>query len=99
MDAEARCPACRARMAEHAVCGRCGCDLTLARRAQSQARAAIAQALRAWADDAPARAHHHVRSALALDDTALGRALLRVLDHAAPGQPGSPEGEIGATLR
>lgn len=79
MDADQRCPACRARMAESAVCGRCGCDLTLAWYARSQARTAIALALRAWADDAPAQARKHVHAALALEDTALGRALLRMV--------------------
>lgn len=69
-------------MAESPICGRCGCDLTLARRAQTQARAAIAAALRAWVDDAPERAHTHAGTALALENTLLGRALLHALDSA-----------------
>lgn len=99
MDAEERCPACRARLGENAVCGRCGCDFTLARLAQSQARAAVALALRAWADDAPALARRHVCAALALDDTALGRALLRLLGPVAGVQLDSAEAQTGVTER
>lgn len=99
MDAEARCPACRARMAESAVCSRCGCDLTLAWRAQAQASAAIALALCAWADGAQAQARDHVRAALALDHSALGRALLRALDSAAVEPADRPEVEISSATR
>lgn len=77
-----RCPACRARLADGPVCGRCGCDLTLALRAESAAGAATTRALRAWADGSPADARLHVGVALALDDTAFGRALRHALETA-----------------
>ncbi len=80
MAAEERCPACRARMVDSAICGRCGCDLTLMRRARSQASAAIDAALRAWAEGATPSALAHARDALALENTQFGRALRHALE-------------------
>lgn len=82
MTAEERCPACRARMADSAICSRCGCDLTLMHRARSQAGAAIDAALRAWAAGTPSSALAHARDALALENTPFGRALRHALEQA-----------------
>lgn len=80
MAAEERCPACRARMVDSTICGRCGCDLTLMQRARSQASAAIDAALRAWAEGATPSALAHARDALALENTQFGRALRHALE-------------------
>ncbi|KXJ41283.1 MAG: hypothetical protein AXA67_00300 [Methylothermaceae bacteria B42] len=42
-----RCPACNARLGEAALCRRCGCDLSLSRKARLQARLALSHALKA----------------------------------------------------
>lgn len=74
-----RCPACRGRLSEEPTCPRCGCDLTLVRRAEAQARRLLSQALRAWArGDRPA-ALGLARTALALEYSRFGAALLRAL--------------------
>lgn len=67
-------------MADSAICGRCGCDLTLTQRARSQASAAIDAALRAWAEGATPSALAHARDALALENTPFGRALRHALE-------------------
>jgi hypothetical protein len=91
MTEDERCPACRARMADSAICGRCGCDLTLVRRAQSQASAGIDAALRAWAEGATPSALAHACDALALENTQFGRALRHALDLACSAAKREPD--------
>lgn len=74
-----RCPGCRARLAEGAICPRCGCDLSLVRRAEAQALRLMRQALRAWADGDRRQASACVAAALALERSLLGQAVLKSL--------------------
>jgi hypothetical protein len=43
-----RCPACRSRLGDTPICPRCGCDFTLAIRAQWQALRLSRQSVLAW---------------------------------------------------
>ena len=61
-----RCPGCRARLGSAPVCARCGCDLTLARRAQAQAWRLAVLALQAWDNGEPQHAEACAQAALAL---------------------------------
>lgn len=70
-----RCQACRARLAENAVCPRCGCDFSLARQALVQGRCRLEQALRALASGDRAAARAHVDASLALHRLRLADAL------------------------
>ena len=45
-----RCTVCRARLSEASVCPRCGCDFTLACRAEAQAQRLACRAIQAWAE-------------------------------------------------
>ena len=76
---DSRCPGCRARMQDSPVCARCGCDLTLARRAQARARRLIARAVQAWAEADSEQARSRACDALALDCRPMAQALLRGL--------------------
>ena len=62
-----RCPGCRARLADGPACPRCGCDLTLVRRAEAQARQLIRRALRAWAQGNHPEARACAAASLALE--------------------------------
>ncbi len=81
-----RCQACRARLTESAVCPRCGCDFSLARRALEQGRHRLDDALRALAVGDRAAARRQVDAALALSGPRLGVALKTLL----ASQPRSP---------
>ena len=71
-----RCPGCRARLAEGPECPRCGCDLTLVRRAETQACRLIRRALRAWVEGDREQARAWAAASLALDNSRLGRLVL-----------------------
>ena len=78
MSVPAQCPACRARLGAAPVCPRCGCDLTLARRAAAQARQLAAQAVRAWAVGNAAQARALAIDSLSLEQGLLARAVVRL---------------------
>ena len=61
-----RCPFCRARMRGEELCGRCGADLSLARRAELSARAYTARALEALLEGEPQTAARLLDHAIAL---------------------------------
>ncbi|MBP6709179.1 MAG: hypothetical protein KA223_08465 [Candidatus Accumulibacter sp.] len=70
-----RCPACRARLAESALCPRCGCDFALVRQAEEQARSLLEQAIRTLAGGDPAGARVQIRRSLASRRLHLAQAL------------------------
>ena len=72
-----RCPGCRARLPAGLACPRCGCDLTLVRRAEAQARRWLVLAVQAWARGDPLAAQEFARAALALEHQPLAKALLQ----------------------
>jgi hypothetical protein len=72
-----RCPGCRARLGEAATCARCGCDLTLVRRAEAQARRLVRRAARAWAEGKGDEASACAAASLALERSLLAQAVLR----------------------
>lgn len=74
-----RCPACRSRLADEPLCPRCGCDLTLVRRADSQSRRLFGQALQAWADGDKQQAQDLVQAGLQLKHEPLAAAVLQAL--------------------
>ena len=74
-----RCPACRGRLAQEPACPRCGCDLTLVRRAQAQARQLLVRALRAWADGDLGKAAALAQAAASLEHSRLAAIVLRAL--------------------
>lgn len=78
-----RCPGCRARLTEDPVCTRCGCDLTLVRRTEAQARRLVHRALSAWAQGNPPEAEACAAAALVLEHDALGRAIRHFLSSSA----------------
>jgi len=73
----ARCPGCQARLTEDPACPRCGCDLTLVRRAEVQARQLVVRAVHAWVQGDHERARVLARSALVIDNSPLGLAVLQ----------------------
>lgn len=77
-----RCPACRSRLSAEPTCPRCGCDLSLVRRAEAQARQWLARSVQAWARGDRTEAAAHARAALALENSRLATALLRALREA-----------------
>jgi len=62
-----RCPACRARLNNNAVCQRCDCDLSLVFTAQSQSVKALQQAMKAIVSRRPELASRQAMLALSLD--------------------------------
>ena len=74
-----RCPGCRARLQTEPACPRCGCDLTLVRRAEAQSRRRLVLAVQAWARGDPLAARENARAALALAHQPLAQALLQRL--------------------
>lgn len=74
-----RCPACQGRLAEEPTCPRCGCDLTLVRRAEAQARQLLIRALRAWAQGDQRNARALARAALILEHSPLAARVLQTL--------------------
>ena len=74
-----RCPACRARLGEAPVCPRCGCDFTLARRAEAQAQRLACRAIRAWAEGNGAVASARISESLSAKNTGLAEAVSEML--------------------
>ncbi len=77
-----RCPACRSRLSADPTCPRCGCDLSLVRRAEAQAQQLLARAVRAWARGERDQTAAFARAALALENSRLATAVLRGLGQA-----------------
>ena len=76
----ARCPACRARLLDEAICPRCSCDLGLVRRAEAQAQQWLARALQAWAQGDLAQARACASTALLLERQPLANVVLQCLE-------------------
>ncbi len=74
-----RCPSCRARLNESALCPRCGCDLGLASLAESQAQNLIRRAIRSLAAGNPTLAASHLETSLTLRRGPLAVALTAML--------------------
>ncbi len=74
-----RCPACRSRLAQEPACPRCGCDLSLVRRAELQSRQLFDRALHAWAAGDALSARALVQTSLLLKHEPLAAAVLRAL--------------------
>ena len=74
-----RCPACRARMSEQAVCPRCGCDFTLALDAKAAARHHLGAALRALAQGEQDSARQALLQSQSLQRSTLGAYLERLI--------------------
>jgi hypothetical protein len=72
-----RCPGCRARLAQVSVCPRCGCDLTLVRRAEAQARHLVCRALDARAAGDRGAAAEYAAASCALVHGTLAQAVLK----------------------
>ena len=83
----ARCPACRARLLDEAICPRCSCDLSLVRRAEAQAQQWVARALQAWARGDLAQARACACTALLLEQQPLAKAVLQCLEPPADCRP------------
>lgn len=74
-----RCPACRGRLDDTALCSRCGCDYTHAYRAETQAHRLTCRAIQAWAMGDARQAATHINAALALKHGHLTRAVAVLL--------------------
>jgi hypothetical protein len=74
-----RCPACRARLAQEQVCSRCGCDLTLVRRAEKQARQLTVRAVQAWGQGDGEQALALAHAALQLQRNPLANVVMQSL--------------------
>jgi hypothetical protein len=84
LDALDRCQACRARLADAAICPRCGCDFSLVRQAELAAARRLAQAARLLAGGDRAAASIQLDVALELKGSGLARAIKAFL---ADGRP------------
>ena len=74
-----RCPSCRSRLNESALCPRCGCDLSLVFHVESRAENLIRLALQAWANGNPKLAVAHIDESLALKSGTLAETLAPML--------------------
>ena len=74
-----RCPGCRVRLPQGPTCLRCGCDLTLVRRAEVQARQLTVRAVHAWARGDHPQAVACARAALKLEHSRLVQGVLQSL--------------------
>lgn len=83
-----RCPACRGRLGEDPVCGRCGCDFSLARRAEEQARRIAGLAVRAWARGERTQARAWAEQSISLHRGRLARAVLLLVEDDLSQPPG-----------
>ena len=81
-----RCPGCRARWAQGPTCLRCGCDLTLVRRAEAQAHRLIVRAVHAWAQGDLREAIASARAASVLEHSLLAKGVLQSLQPAGGGR-------------
>ena len=84
---QARCPTCRGRLAQEPICPRCGCDLTLVRRAEAQARQFLVRAVHAYARGDATQARALARAALKLERSRLATGLLHCVGTSDPGLP------------
>jgi hypothetical protein len=86
-----RCPGCRARLGEEALCPRCGCDLSLPLRAERQVRRHLEAAIAALAAGDAGSAACYARAAQTLRDDELNRRISAWLDKlAATSQSAAP---------
>ncbi|MEF8748714.1 MAG: hypothetical protein V5B31_12980 [Candidatus Accumulibacter propinquus] len=93
-----RCQACRARLAGSAVCPRCGCDFSLVRQAQAQAKCLLDRAVGSLAGGDLARARVLIDAALAIDRQQLGLALKAFLDSQAAATESRPQAHRAGPL-
>ena len=75
-----RCPACRARLKGAAVCGRCGCDLTIPLLIERQAKLLEQSAVAALSRDELATARSALDHARHLKASLLQDVLFRFLE-------------------
>jgi len=74
-----RCPSCRSRLGDTPLCPRCGCDFTLAIRAETQAQNLVCRAIQAWSNGDRNTAEARIRESLALRNGHLAGALAAML--------------------
>jgi hypothetical protein len=74
-----RCPACRSRLGDTPLCPRCGCDFTLAVRAETQAQKLVCRSIRAWRKGDHDMAAAHIGESLALRQGHLAKAVALML--------------------
>jgi hypothetical protein len=74
-----RCPACRSRLGDKPLCPRCGCDFTLAIRAELQAQHLVRQAIQAWCNGDHDMAAASIGESLALKQGGLAGVLAVML--------------------
>lgn len=74
-----RCSACRSRLGDMPICPRCGCDFTLAIRAELQAQHLVIQAIQAWYSGDQDLAENYVGKSLALKQSGLAEVLKGML--------------------
>ena len=74
-----RCPSCRARLNDSPLCPRCGCDLGLVLRAESQAQDLVKRGIRSLAAGNAMLAATQLENALTLRRDPLAAALTRML--------------------
>ncbi|MBI5438393.1 MAG: hypothetical protein HY936_05530 [Nitrosomonadales bacterium] len=73
------CPACRSRLGDTPLCPRCGCDFTLAIRAETRAQNLACRAIQAWRDGDHGTAALRIGESLALKHGRLAKALAIML--------------------
>ncbi|MHB1590335.1 MAG: hypothetical protein ACYCTW_02200 [Sulfuricella sp.] len=74
-----RCPTCRSRLGDTPLCPRCGCDFTLAVRAETQAQSLVCRAIQAWCDGDHGMAAARIGESLALRHGRLAGAVAAML--------------------
>ena len=74
-----RCTACRSRLGASPICPRCGCDFSLAIRAENQAQALLRKAILAWHSGNPELAISCALEAQAHKQQPLAKALTALL--------------------
>jgi len=84
-----RCPGCRFRLADAFACPRCGCDLWLVRRAESEASRRVARAVHAWARGDHEAAVASASAALMFERSELAQAVLQSIRQASSWPSGS----------
>ena len=72
-----RCPACRARLKGVAICGRCGCDLTIPMHIESKAKLLEQKAVAALSRGELAEARADLERARQLQASPMQQVLLR----------------------
>jgi hypothetical protein len=74
-----RCPTCRSRLGDTPLCPRCGCDFTLAVRAETQAQSMVCRAIQAWREGDHDMAAARISESLALKRGRLAGAVAAML--------------------